>query len=63
MLMKDVKGRYMGEGLSRKKKEDFREPWCLDVGCNEFVHGVDKMVEFFERITFFFFAQVWETIF
>ena len=60
MLMKDVEERFMGEGWSRKKT-DVREPWCFDVGCNEFVHGVGKMAEFFGRLTFF--AQVWETIF
>jgi hypothetical protein len=52
MLMKDVEERFMGEGWSRKKT-DFREPWSLDGGCNEFVHGVGKMSEFFGRIPFF----------
>ena len=33
-------------------KTDFTEPWCLDVGCNEYGHGVGKMAEFFGRIIF-----------
>lgn len=52
MLVKDMEERFWGEGWSRKKT-DFREPWCLNVGRNEFIQGVGKMGEFFGRITFF----------
>jgi len=50
--MKDMEERYIGEGWSRKKT-DFSEPRCLDVGCNKFVQGVGKVTEFFGRITLF----------
>jgi hypothetical protein len=43
----------MGEGGS-DNETDFREPWCVDVGCTEFVEDIRKVVEFREGIMILF---------